>query len=192
MNIDVKKKFIESNALLKGHFMLSSGLHSDTYMQSALVLKNPKTAEQLGNMLSEKIKEITTDIDLVVAPAMGGLIIGHEVARSLGKDFVFTERVDGKMILRRGFQIQSGAKVVIIEDVFTTGKSTKEVIALLETFGAVVQCCASLVDRSNGLDFDVPYVSLLKLDINNYNPDECSLCKDGIDVQKPGTRFIKK
>ena len=175
--MDIKKIFIDSKALLEGHFVLSSGLHSGFYMQSAKVLQNPKTAELFGKMLAYEIKNLNIGSDIVVSPAMGGLIIGHEVARALGHDFLFTERADGEMQLRRGFELQKDAKVVIVEDVFTTGKSTNEVIALLKSLGAKVVCCCSIVDRSGGdVEFGIPKISLLNLKIENYSNEKCPLC----------------
>lgn len=190
--LNIKEKFIESNALLKGHFLLSSGLHSEYYMQSALVLKNPKNAEMLAKMLKEKIVLLINDFDLVVSPSMGGVIIGHEVAKNLGVNFLFSERVDGIMTLRRGFKIEKDSKVIIVEDVFTTGKSTKEVMELVSKYNAKTVLCASIVDRSNGkIDFKVPQVSLLSLHIKTYNAEDCPMCKEHIPLEKPGTRFLK-
>lgn len=185
--------FKEKGALLEGHFQLSSGLHSSMYLQSALVLSDTDYAEKLGKFLADKIKTLVGEIDLVVAPAMGGLIIGHEVARSLGKDFIFTERVDGEMSLRRGFSIKEGSSVVIIEDVFTTGKSTREVIKLLNDRNVNVVACGSIIDRSGGsIELGVPYVSLLSLEIKNYEEKDCPMCKEGKKIEKPGSRFLKK
>lgn len=191
---DVKNVFKEKGALLEGHFLLSSGLHSSMYLQCALVLSDTKLAKDLGEMLAEKMKSIVKDdVDLVVAPAMGGLIIGHEVASAMNKNFVFTERVDGNMVLRRGFNILEGAKVVIIEDVFTTGKSTREVISLLNDKKAKILGCASIIDRSNGtLKFDVPNVSLLNLEVPIYEKEKCPMCAKNMEVEKPGSRFLKK
>ncbi|MFC1485262.1 orotate phosphoribosyltransferase [bacterium] len=189
--VDIKKVFFECGALFEGHFLLSSGLHSSCYMQSAKVLQNPKNAEMFGELIAEKIKEIGLIPDLVVAPAMGGLIVGHEVARALGLDFVFTERVEGQMTIRRGFKIEEGMKILIVEDVFTTGKSTREVIDLINSNKAQVIGCASIVDRSGGqVDFGMPKISLLTLDIKNYEPNDCPLCKEGLPVEKPGSRKI--
>jgi len=190
--LNIKEKFIEENALLKGHFLLSSGLHSEYYMQSALVLKNPIYAENLAKMLKERITSLVSDYDLVVSPSMGGVIIGHEVAKALGKNFLFSERVDGNMILRRGFKIEKNSKIIIVEDVFTTGKSTKEVMELVSKYEAKTILCASIVDRSDGkIDFKVPKVSLLSLDIKTYTEEDCPMCKKSITLEKPGTRFLK-
>src|SRR5579859_2656920 len=145
--MNVERLFLEHGALLKGHFLLSSGLHSDKYLQSALVLAHPARAEELGRALAAKIG---AKPDLVVSPAMGGLIIGHEVARSLGVRHYFTERVDGTMTLRRGFSLKPGERVVVVEDVVTTGKSTREVFAVIRASGAEVAGALSIVDRSEG------------------------------------------
>jgi orotate phosphoribosyltransferase len=162
-------------------------------MQSAKVLQNTKNAEILGKMIADKIKEQNLEVEMVVAPAMGGLIIGHEVASSLGKDFVFTERVDGEMLLRRGFEIAKGTKIALIEDVFTTGKSTREVITLLDSMGVSTVCCCSIVDRSGGnVSFGLPKISLLTLDIKSYQEQDCPMCKKGLKIERPGSRFLKK
>ena len=192
-DLDIKKMFIESKALLEGHFVLSSGLHSGFYMQSARVLQNPKTAELFGRMIASEIKKMNIETDIVVSPAMGGLIIGHEVARALDHNFLFTERVEGEMQLRRGFTLDKNSKVVIVEDVFTTGKSTREVIDLITGFGSKVVCCCSIVDRSGGtVQFGIPKISLINLNIENHEKENCPLCKQGIQIQKPGSRFIIK
>jgi orotate phosphoribosyltransferase len=190
--LDVKQKFLEVGALLEGHFILSSGLHSKFYMQSAKVLQNPKDAEILGKMIADKLIELNIECDFVVSPAMGGIIIGHEVARALNKSFLFTERVEGKMSLRRGFYLPENSKVVIVEDVFTTGKSTKEVIDLMNDLKVKTIACCSIVDRSGGkIDFNLPKISLLTLNIENYDLENCPLCKQGITIEKPGSRGLK-
>ena len=186
---EVRELFEKNKALLSGHFLLSSGLHSDTYFQSALILQHPKEAEKLARELVKQINEKGIKIDAVVSPAMGGVIIGHEVARALGVRAVFTERVDGKVILRRGFSIGKDEKVIVVEDVITTGLSTKEVIDSVTPSGANVVAVASLVDRSAGkADFGVPRFSLLSLDVKSYKAEECPLCKDGSSAVKPGSR----
>jgi orotate phosphoribosyltransferase len=183
---DLKAAFVESGALLQGHFLLSSGLHSDQYMQCALVLAHPERAERLGKELSCFQKE---KADLVVSPAMGGLIIGQEVARGLGLRHYFTERVEGQMALRRGFAIKKGERVVVVEDVVTTGKSSKEVMDLLRGMGAEIVGWLSVVNRSGqDLELNVPLRSLLKADIETFKPEECPLCKKGIPAVKPGSR----
>ena len=174
-------------ALLKGHFLLSSGRHSDQYLQSALVLQYPDIAEKLGKALAGKFKR--DSIDVVVGPAMGGIIVAHETARALGVRALFTERVDGKVSLRRGFSLREGERVLICEDVVTTGKSVKEVIALLETLKVEIAGIGFLVDRSNGQTaFGYPAQALLTLDVTSYDPGSCPLCRQGIPYIKPGSR----
>lgn len=186
---EVKNLFIKNSALLSGHFLLSSGLHSDTYFQSALILQYPDEASKLAGALAKQIKEKGIKIDVVVAPAMGGVIIGHEMGRALGVRSVFTERVDGNVMLRRGFTVSEGEKALIAEDVITTGLSTKEVIASLSQYGAETAAVASLVDRSAGkVDFGVPKFSLLSLEVKSYKAEECPMCKEGGIPVKPGSR----
>ncbi|MCL1972497.1 MAG: orotate phosphoribosyltransferase [Endomicrobia bacterium] len=186
---EVSELFKKNKALLNGHFLLSSGLHSDTYFQSALILQHPKEAEKLARELVKQINEKGIKIDAVVSPAMGGIIIGHEVARALVVRAVFTERVDGKVTLRRGFSIGKNEKIIVVEDVITTGLSTKEVIDSITPLGANVVAVASLVDRSAGkVDFGVTRFSLLSLDVKSYKAQECPLCKDGSAAVKPGSR----
>jgi orotate phosphoribosyltransferase len=185
----MKELFKKYNALLTGHFLLSSGLHSDTYFQSALILQHPlvagKLAENLKNEISQKIK----DIDLIVSPAMGGIVIGQEMGRAFAKRAIFCERVDGKLVLRRGFSINKGEKVLVVEDVITTGLSTREVIETITPLGADVVAVCSLVDRSAGkVDFGCPRFSLLSLEVKSYKSEECPLCKNGSAPVKPGSR----
>lgn len=185
----VRELFEKNNALLNGHFLLSSGLHSDTYFQSALILQHPEEAANLAVELAKQVKDKGIKVDAVVAPAMGGVIIGHEMGRALGVRSVFTERVDGKVILRRGFFVEKGEKVLIAEDVVTTGLSTKEVIDSLAQYGVEVVAVVSLVDRSAGkVDFGVPRFSLLSLDVKSYKAEECPMCKNGGQPVKPGSR----
>ena len=180
--------FRDTGAYLKGHFRLTSGLHSREYLQCALVLQHPEHAEALGQGLSALMG--VTGVDVVAAPAIGGLIIGHEVARAMGARFVFTERdADGKMTLRRGFAVGQGERAVVIEDVVTTGGSTREVIAVLQASGADVLAAGSIIDRSGGkADLGVPRVALAVLQVVSYTPEECPLCRDGVPVVKPGSR----
>ncbi|MDR2425999.1 MAG: orotate phosphoribosyltransferase [Endomicrobium sp.] len=186
---EVKELFKKNNALLSGHFLLSSGLHSDTYFQSALILQYPREAEKLAAELSKKVKEKEIKVDLIVSPAMGGIIIGHEIGRALGVRAIFTERVDGKVMLRRGFFADKGAKALVAEDVVTTGLSTKEVIDALANYGVEIAAVVSLVDRSAGkVDFGVPRFSLLSLDIKSYKAEECPMCREGGLPVKPGSR----
>ena len=184
--------FLATGAYLKGHFRLTSGLHSPEYLQCARVLQHPAHAETMGVALGRQIADITggVHIDAVVSPAMGGLIIGHETARALGARHIFTERdADRKMPLRRGFAVEKGEKVVVIEDVITTGGSSVEVVELLRAAGAEVVAAGSIIDRSGGrADLGVPRVALATLQVVSWEPDACPLCRQGIPVVKPGSR----
>lgn len=187
--LDCYKK---TGAILKGHFKLTSGRHSDTYMQSAKLFIDTKQSEVVCKALAEKLAG--EKIDLVVSPAIGGILMGYEVARQLGVPNIFAERENGEMTLRRGFTIEKGTKVVVVEDVVTTGGSVKEVVKLVQGLGAEVVAVASLVDRSNGnVDFGVKYVNLISMEVVSYEPDECPLCKEGkIELVKPGSRAVFK
>ena len=188
--MNVEQLFVENGALLKGHFLLSSGLHSDRYLQCALVLAQPGAAEKLGKELASKVG---AKPDLVLSPAMGGLMIGHEVARALGVRHYFTERAEGTMVLRRGFSLKPGEKVIVVEDVVTTGKSTKEVFEVIKAAGATVAAAASIVDRSEGKsNLGVPYAALWAVSVPAWKPEECPLCKTGVPAVKPGSRAEKK
>ncbi|HVC00070.1 MAG TPA: orotate phosphoribosyltransferase [Candidatus Dormibacteraeota bacterium] len=176
-------------AVRHGHFVLSSGRHSATYVQCALVLAHPELAETLGKALAERFAGI--EIDVVISLALGGLILGHEVARALGVRALFVERnADGQMALRRQFQLQPDERVLVIEDVWTTGKSTRETIEVVEKLGGQVAALGSLVDRSGGrLEWEVPAHSLLEIGIPNYESDDCPLCRSGDVAVRPGSRF---
>ena len=178
--------FRETRAYLKGHFRLSSGLHSGEYLQSALVLQHPDLAEKLGRELAQTMPKG----QVVVSPALGGLIIGHEVARAMGARFLFTERdASGKTTLRRGFVLTPGETAVVVEDVVTTGGSTREVMELLRAGGVQVLGVGSIIDRSGGrVDLGVPRVALATLDAVSWVPEECPLCQQGLPVEKPGSR----
>ena len=167
---------------------MTSGLHSAEYLQSALVLQHPLLAEKLGKWLAGSMPKGK----VVASPALGGLIIGHEVARAMGAKFIFTERdADGKMTLRRGFSVRPGERVVVVEDVVTTGGSTREVIDLLRAFGAEVLAAGSIVDRSGGsADVGAPRVALTTLRPETWKPEECPLCRQGVPVDKPGSRKV--
>ena len=186
--------FDRTGARLQGHFRLTSGLHSDQYLQCALVLQHPDLAAQLGSALGDELARhspIGDGIHAVVSPAMGGLIIGHEVARRLGVRHIFTERVDGKMALRRGFSVEHGENVVVVEDVITTGGSTKEVIDLLRGLGVRVVAAGSIVDRSGGTaDVGVPRAALATLTVSTWDPGVCPLCAQGSTATKPGSRPV--
>ena len=185
--LDIYKK---TGALLTGHFLLSSGLHSDCYLQSALVLQQPDIATKLCAALADYFK--TMKIDVVIAPALGGVFVSHETARALGVRALFAERVNGELMLRRGFAIKDGERVLVVEDVITTGRSTKETIEVAKQAGGVVVAAGSLVDRSNGkADLGVPYKSLVTLDVPSYPADSCPLCKSGSIPIKPGSRGLK-
>lgn len=182
--------FREHSALLEGHFILSSGLHSDRYIQCALVLQHPRVAEQLCSELAEKLRGLGASV--VAAPALGGIIVAHEVARALGVRAVFTERQDGAMTLRRGFSLGSGEPTLVVEDVITTGLSTRETMQCVEQAGGIVVGVGALIDRSGGtVDLGVPKAALLTLAIQNHRPADCPLCKSGIPATKPGSRTKK-
>lgn len=179
----------DAGALLTGHFILSSGRHSPRYLQSALVLMHPQHAATLGSALAATVS--AADVDVVVSPALGGLIIGHEVARALNKPFVFTERKEGAMSLRRGFAFDKGARALIVEDVITTGGSVRECMAVVREHGAEPFRVLAVVDRAPGMDgrFDVPHETLLHLDVPSYDAADCPLCREGIlPAVKPGSR----
>lgn len=181
-------RFRQTGAYLTGHFRLTSGLHSGEYLQSALVLQHPAFAEQMGREMAQSLPRAA----LVVSPAIGGMIIGHEVARAMGARFLFTERDPaGKMTLRRGFSVEPGETAVVIEDVVTTGGTTREVIDLLRESGANVLAAASIIDRSGGhADLGVPRAALATLEVVAYPPEDCPLCRQGLPVVKPGSRAV--
>jgi orotate phosphoribosyltransferase len=181
------KTFQETGALRRGHFQLSSGLHSGIYFQSALVLQHPDRADLLGRSLARDLAGYGPDV--IVGPALGGLIIGWEVARRLDVRGIFTEREGGTMCLRRGFAIEPGEKAVVVEDVVTTGKSTRETMDVIAAAGGKVVAVGALVDRSGGrAGFDVPFHALLRLPVEAYEPAECPLCREGEPIDKPGSR----
>ncbi|WP_022847645.1 MULTISPECIES: orotate phosphoribosyltransferase [unclassified Desulfurobacterium] len=191
---EIKEIFLKTDAFLEGHFLLSSGLHSPYYLQCAKVLQYPRYAEILCREIAEKIEELGVNIDFVIAPAIGGIIVSYETARHVGVRGIFAERKDGvNLVLRRGFEIKSGERALVVEDVVTTGKSTKETIEVVKSFGAEVVAVGSLVDRSGGkVDFGVPFVTLWRLDVPAYEPSNCPICKEGkIPLEKPGSRKIK-
>lgn len=185
--LDIYKK---TGALLTGHFLLSSGLHSEQYLQSALVLQQPDIATKLCAALADKFRELR--IEVVIAPALGGVFVSHETARALGVRALFAERVNGELTLRRGFSLNKGERVLVVEDVITTGKSTRETIKVVQDAGGVAVAAASLVDRSGGkADVGVPYQSLVTLNVPTYAADVCPLCKAGSAPIKPGSRGLK-
>jgi orotate phosphoribosyltransferase len=185
--LDIYKK---TGALLTGHFLLSSGLHSDRYLQSALVLQRPDIAMKLCAALADNFRD--QRIEVVIAPALGGVFVSHETARALGVRALFAERVNGELTLRRGFTISPGERVLVVEDVITTGKSTRETIEVVKKAGGSVVAAASLVDRSGGkAELGVPYRSLVTLDVPSYAADACPMCKAGSVPVKPGSRGLK-
>jgi orotate phosphoribosyltransferase len=179
-----------TGVLQKGHFLLTSGRHSDQYMQMAQLLQYPTEASEAGKAVAKLFAD--EKIDLVVGPALGGVIIAHEVASALDVRCIFAERKEGEMQIRRGFQVNPGERVLVVEDVVTTGGSVKEVIALLEEREATVVGVGSLVDRTKGVNpFDVPYHALEVVQIESYTAEDCPLCKEGIPAVKPGSRGKK-
>lgn len=182
----------ESDALLEGHFLLSSGKHSNRYIQCAKLIQNPKFCKEVADIIAKKVKEKGLKVDLCIGPAMGGIIIAYEVARSLGVDAIFSERVDGNMQLRRGFEVKDGMNVLLVEDVITTGKSSFETVKLIEENNAKVVCLSSIVNRSskdsiNGLEI----ISATKLDIDTWEEDQLPDYLKDISAVKPGSRKIK-
>jgi len=179
--------FRRSGALLEGHFRLSSGLHSPGYLQCALVLQFPRDAEAIGAALADSVRSLGATT--VLSPALGGIVIGQEVARGLGVRALFAERQDGALTLRRGFTLSPDDKVLVVEDVVTTAGSTRETMAVAEQHGATVVGACSIVDRSNGTHgLERPYAALLPMDLTTYPESECPLCKQGVAVVKPGSR----
>lgn len=185
---DVLRLFRQSGALLEGHFVLSSGLHSTGYLQCALVLQHPDHAEALGRALADAVRASGLTADAVLSPAMGGLIIGHEVGRGLGVRAIFAERQEGALVLRRGFALEPGERVLIVEDVVTTGKSTRETVAVAQAAGAEVVAAASIINRGGGQNLGVPYVSLASVDFPTFPPDQVPESLRGVPAVKPGSR----
>ena len=177
-----------SGALLEGHFRLTSGLHSPGYLQCALVLQHPQHAEALGRAIAERTRALRPTV--VLSPALGGVVIGHEAARALGVRAIFAERQDGALMLRRGFVVSENDRVLVVEDVVTTGGSTRETIQVARVAGGRVIGAASIVNRGTGAQLDVPYVGLLEIALPTYEPDKCPLCAQGLPVVKPGSRPV--
>ena len=184
---DILRIFREHGALLEGHFILSSGLHSNRYIQCARVLQYPQIATRLGSELASKLNNL--GVRVVAAPALGGVLVAHEVARALGVRALFTERQEGRMTLRRGFRLADDEPALVVEDVITTGGSTRETIKCVEEAGGRVMAVGSLIDRSGGkADLDLPQASLVTLEVQNYHPSDCPLCRAGSPAVKPGSR----
>lgn len=202
MKVDVTKIYKDANALLEGHFLLSSGNHSKFYLQSAKILENPKTAQILADSLAKIIEESGIEIDTILAPALGGVLAGYELARSLGKRSIFAERVNGTMTIRRGFEIKEGEKILVCEDIITTGGSALEAASCAQEMGGQIVGFAALANRGFCSRFgstktvkegcklpkDLPFFALEDFDFEIFTPQSCPLCKDGSVAQKPGSR----
>jgi len=188
-DVEVRDALQESEALRTGHFVLTSGRHSAQYVQCARILEDPALTTRLAQTAVERLPE-GTEIDLVAAPAVGGLIIGFAVAQALGVKFIFSEREHGAMVLRRAFQVPEGARVLVVEDVVTTGGSVGEVIDLVREAGGVVVGVVSLIDRGGDKKFQAPFWPLLRLEVESWEPDSCGLCADGVPVYSPGSRRL--
>ena len=183
----------KTNALLEGHFVLSSGLHSPSYVQCAKLLSNPDKASKICLTLSKKIKKKIKKIDIILSPAMGGIIIGYEIGKLLKKETIFCERVSGKFVLRRGFNIKKRSKVLIVEDVITTGKSSLECVKLIKKSGAILAGFACIIDRSNNKNLKIKkkIISQIKLNIPTYKKKDLPSNLKNIPITKPGSRYIK-
>jgi len=182
--------FKEKEVMLEGHFLLTSGRHSNRYMQCAKLFQYPDTSELICKQLAEQFKG--EKVDLVIGPAIGGIIMAYEMSRQFGVKNIFAERENGVMTLRRGFEIPEGTNVLVVEDVVTTGGSVKEVITLVKERGASVVGVGSVVDRSDGkVDFGVNFKAVLSMEVLSYEPDACPLCKSGVPAIKPGSRNLK-
>lgn len=185
--MSILSHFENTNALLTGHFLLSSGLHSPQYLQCALALEQPSDADRFAVEIATQFS--VGDFDTVASPAIGGLVIGFAVARAMDMKFIWTERENGVMTLRRGFKLERGERILVVEDVITTGGSTRECIAALEQNGGKVIAASSIIDRSNGAaDVGVPRISLARLDVPSYTSESCPLCESGVELVKPGSR----
>jgi len=181
----------DAQAILSGHFCLTSGLHSDTYIQCARVLEDPALTNNLAREIVARLPE-DLEIDLVASPAVGGILFGFAVADALGRHLIFSERVEGKMRFRRSFKVPTGARVLVAEDVVTTGSSVKEVCDLVEDAGGIVVGVVSLIDRGGIRLFEQPFFPLLKLPTPSWSPDTCELCAQGVEIYAPGSRNLGK
>jgi orotate phosphoribosyltransferase len=187
---EIIRIFKEKEVMLEGHFLLTSGRHSDKYMQCAKLFQYADTSELICRQLADQFRD--REIDMVVGPAIGGIIMAYEMGRQLGVKNVFAERENGVMTLRRGFEVPAGAKVLVVEDVVTTGGSVREVIALMKERGADVVGVGAVVDRSNGqVDFGSEFKAVLSMEVKSYDPEECPICGSGIPLIKPGSRKNK-
>ena len=200
--MQIEQIYKDANALLEGHFLLSSGKHSRFYLQSAKVLEDPKVAEKLAVELAKMIEAYGLEIDTICSPALGGVLAGYELARALGKRFIFAERVNGEMTIRRGFEVKEGEKILVCEDIITTGGSALEAAKIAETMGGVIVGFAALANRgfckrvgsslegkpTCKLPNDAPFFALADFEFDIYEPSECPLCKEGSVAYKPGSR----
>lgn len=200
--MQIEQIYKDANALLEGHFLLSSGKHSRYYLQSAKVLEDPKVAEQLAVELAKMIQASNLEIDTICSPALGGVLAGYELARSLGKRFIFAERVNGEMTIRRGFEVKKGERILVCEDIITTGGSALEAAKIAESMGGIIVGFAALANRGFckrvGSDLagkptcklpnDAPFFALADFEFDIYEPSECPLCKEGSVAHKPGSR----
>lgn len=192
-NFDALKEFEEAGALMKGHFILSSGMHSDTYLNKSIVSMYPDRAERLCRALAEKIADQVKNIDYVISPAMGAIIYGYETARHLKAPFMFLERVDGEFQLRRGFSVEKGARVVVVEDIVSTGLSAREAITAVTKAGGEVLALGCLVDRSAGaVDVGAPILPLVELKVEAWEPDNLPPHLEGTPAMKPGSRGVSQ
>ena len=182
----IREMFVETGALLEGHFILTSGLHSDRYFQCARVLQHPRHAERLCGIIAERFR--SARIDAVIAPALGGIVVGQEVGRQLGVRSMFAERKDGRLLLRRGFEVARGERILVCEDVITTGGSVGEVIGIVAASGGELAGVGAIVDRSGGTAPFPGLVAALRIDVVTYDPRVCPLCARGIPAEKPGSR----
>lgn len=185
---DIVGALKDAGAILHGHFQLTSGLHSDTYVQCARVLEDPVLTTDLAVAMARRAADLK--IDLVAAPAVGGIIIGFAVAQALGVKFIFSERQDGEMVFRRSFTIDPGARVLVVEDVVTTGGSVAEVVDLVSAAGGDVVAVTSIIDRGGDKTFDVPFVPLLRLEVESVEPEKCPQCASGVPIDSPGSRRL--
>ena len=186
---EILEIFHKTNALLEGHFLLTSGRHSNQYFQCAKVLQYPEHTTNICKIIADNFKDL--EIDTVISPAIGGIVVGQEVARQLNKRFIFAERENKNLTLRRGFEIKKDEKVLVCEDVVTTGGSVFEVIDIVKANGGKVVGVGMIVDRSNGkVNFGVPQISTLQMEVISYLPEECPMCREGIPVVKPGSRKL--
>jgi orotate phosphoribosyltransferase len=187
---DILQMLKDTNAMMEGHFKLTSGYHSQYYLQCARLLQYPdltfKLISEIPGIIDEKILE---DTDTIISPAIGGIQFGYLLAYKLGKKMIFAERKSEKMEIRRGFEIKKGERLIVAEDVITTGGSVKEIIDICNSSGAKVEAVVSIVNRSENVDFDIPYYYLVKFDIDKYSPDNCPLCKKGIELYYPGSKI---